>query len=272
MTITTDNYELYFYQYAEGELDAAGREAVEAFASQHPELAEELALYDPDLKLAESHIPCPNKESLLHHDRQVLPLWRWVAAACLVGLLGGVWLFWPVSQTPQQLAALHPAEVSNPSTQPKGEADTVEKTDPSSLSEPQLAVRTVRKVPMPSVTEERQSVADVAELQMPVEDQPTTQSEISADPMLQSANESAPQLLASAEPVAEEEPTKTLVIEYTDIVLASNVVVEEVNRVEEGKVSIRLRNLRSRVSNTIRDYAYQAYAETRGELLALADR
>jgi predicted DCC family thiol-disulfide oxidoreductase YuxK len=90
--------------------------------------------------------------------------------------------------------------------------------------------------------------------------------------MLQTANESGPQLLASAEPVAVEEPTKTLVIEYTDIVLASNVVVEEVNRVEEGKVSIRLRNLRSRVSNTIRDYAYQAYAETRGELLALADR
>ena len=51
MTITTDNYELWFYRYCEGELDERERREVEAFAAQHPALAEELSLYDPGLKL-----------------------------------------------------------------------------------------------------------------------------------------------------------------------------------------------------------------------------
>ena len=50
MTITSDNYESWFYRYSEGELNAEQRAAVEAFAAQHPDLAEELTLYDPSLK------------------------------------------------------------------------------------------------------------------------------------------------------------------------------------------------------------------------------
>ena len=56
MTITSDNYESWFYRYSEGELNAEQRAAVEAFAAQHPDLAEELTLYDPSLKLPPS---CP---------------------------------------------------------------------------------------------------------------------------------------------------------------------------------------------------------------------
>ena len=40
MIITTDNYEEYFYQYCEGGLTDKERAIVEAFAAQHPKLAE----------------------------------------------------------------------------------------------------------------------------------------------------------------------------------------------------------------------------------------
>lgn len=73
MTITTDNYEEYFYQYCEGELNAEERAAVEAFAAQHPNLAEELSLYDPALKLVESPMPYPDKGGLMRHEAKVVP-------------------------------------------------------------------------------------------------------------------------------------------------------------------------------------------------------
>ena len=96
MIITTDNYEEYFYRYCEGELTAEERAAVEAFAAQHPYLAEELTLYDPALKLEEDPLPYPDKGGLMRHEGKVLPLWRWAAAACVATvMIGGVWLLWP---------------------------------------------------------------------------------------------------------------------------------------------------------------------------------
>jgi anti-sigma factor RsiW len=40
--ITLSNYEEYFILYMDNELDAAGRQMVEAFISLHPHLADEL--------------------------------------------------------------------------------------------------------------------------------------------------------------------------------------------------------------------------------------
>ncbi|MBR1833954.1 MAG: hypothetical protein IJ785_00360 [Bacteroidales bacterium] len=107
MTITSDNYEQWFYRYSEGELDAEQRAAVEAFAAQHPDLAEELALYDPSLKLQPSAPTVyTDKESLLHRQPTVVPLWRWAAAACAVGvMLAGVWFFTPSGEPDSPLVA-----------------------------------------------------------------------------------------------------------------------------------------------------------------------
>ena len=44
-TIDNNNYELWLLRYAEGDLTATEREAVEAWLADHPEAAEELALY-----------------------------------------------------------------------------------------------------------------------------------------------------------------------------------------------------------------------------------
>lgn len=86
-TIDDNNYELWLLRYAEGELTAAEREAVEAWLARHPEAAEELALYGeaPKLEHDESvrYAAVPQQ-----HPR---PLWpaalRWSAAAAVVLLL-----------------------------------------------------------------------------------------------------------------------------------------------------------------------------------------
>ena len=92
MTITTDNYELWFYRYCEGELDERERREVEAFAAQHPALAEELSLYDPGLKLQAAPMVYADKEHLMHRQQRVVPLWRWAVAACLAAAaVAGVW-------------------------------------------------------------------------------------------------------------------------------------------------------------------------------------
>ena len=94
MTITTDNYESWFYRYSEGELDEREQREVEAFAVQHPALADELNLYDPELKLQAAPMVFADKESLMKHDHKVVPLWRWAVAACLaVVLMTGAGLF-----------------------------------------------------------------------------------------------------------------------------------------------------------------------------------
>ena len=90
--VTIDNYEYFFYQYAEGLLTEAERADVEAFARQHPDLAEELSLYDPAVKAEAPAEVFPDKESLLRHEPVRIPMWRWAAAACVAGLLlVGVW-------------------------------------------------------------------------------------------------------------------------------------------------------------------------------------
>lgn len=78
--INDNNYELWLLRYAEGELSADERVTVEAWLAEHPEAAEELALYNeaPRLEADES----------IHYKAPVRPLWpalmRWSAAAAAV--------------------------------------------------------------------------------------------------------------------------------------------------------------------------------------------
>ena len=83
-TIDNNNYELWLLRYAEGELTAAEREAVEAWLADHPEAAEELALYSeaPRLERDESvrYAAVPQQ-----HPRLLWPAaLRWSAAAAVV--------------------------------------------------------------------------------------------------------------------------------------------------------------------------------------------
>lgn len=83
-TIDNNNYELWLLRYAEDELTAVERETVEAWLADHPEAAEELALYSeaPRLECDETvrYAAVPQQSTE--------PLWpallRWSAAAAVV--------------------------------------------------------------------------------------------------------------------------------------------------------------------------------------------
>ena len=86
-TIDNSNYELWLLRYAEGELTAAERDVVEAWLTNHPEAAEELALYNeaPRLERDERvrYVPMPSQ-----HTKPLWPaLLRWSAAAAVLAAL-----------------------------------------------------------------------------------------------------------------------------------------------------------------------------------------
>ena len=86
MNINNDNYELWLLRYAEQELTAEERQAVEAWLDSHPEAAEELALYGEAPRLAKDENVKATAIPL--HSA---PLWpaalRWAAAATVATVL-----------------------------------------------------------------------------------------------------------------------------------------------------------------------------------------
>ena len=251
MTITTDNYEEYFYQYCEGGLTDKERTTVEAFAAQHPELAEELSLYDPALKLEDEPMVYPDKESLLHHEAKVVPLWRWAVAACVAAvLIGGVYLMWPNDKPTEQTGMI--AKNRQPVTSPEPAEPMVQQQE----DVPTMAVRTTKTISQSS--EPASLVQDEPVELLPQYDPPTF-------------DESS--LLAEADPMPTSQQEDTTVIEYIDIMLmpTASAQVEVVQIAYQPTVRERFHAFRSRVSNTVRDYAYQSYSEARGELLTRID-
>ena len=261
MIITTDNYEEYFYRYCEGELTAEERVAVEAFVAHHPELAEELSLYDPTLRVEEKPMSYPDKESLLRREAKVLPFFQhtpalratplkrgWAVAACVATvLIGGVWLLWPDGKPTEQAGVV--AQMRQPT-------HAVETVIP--VSEPK-EVHTITTRPVEATTPLVEPVSLVQE-------------ELAETPMqYESSTFDEPALLAEAEPLPSQEDTT--VIEYIDITIFPTYqpMVEEVAVAYQPTVRERFRAFRSRVSNTVRDYAYQSYSEARGELLTRID-
>ncbi len=102
MTINADNYELYLFKYQEDMLSPEERRMVESFLAQHPEQAQEMALYDKDLHADTlDHVVYADKEALkkiaatapkarivpLHARRSLV-----ASAACIALLVaGGLW-------------------------------------------------------------------------------------------------------------------------------------------------------------------------------------
>ena len=86
-TIDNNNYELWLLRYAEGELNAEERAAVDTWMESHPEAAEELTLYCEAPKLEKDERVRYGGES----QRKVAPLWprmlRCGAAAAVVMVL-----------------------------------------------------------------------------------------------------------------------------------------------------------------------------------------
>ena len=183
MTITTDNYEEYFYRYCEGELATEERAAVEAFAAQHPELAEELSLYDPDLKLEEAPLPYPDKERLLRHEGKVVPLWRWAAAACVAAVLvGGVWLLWPDGKPTVQTGMVAQTR------QPAPEVTTVIPASQQEVATPTPAPKTDEQATPPAMQPspvQDEPVEPLLQYEAPAFEEPALLAEAEPTPLLQ---------------------------------------------------------------------------------------
>lgn len=139
--IDNTNYELWLLRYAEGDLGADERAAVEAWLAGHPEAAAELALYReaPRLERDQSvrYIATPLQPAATR------PLWpllaRWSAAAAVIAALmlpalrmGGLATLPPQEEAPQMIAeATLPAAV-------KEQAKTIAtKKKPEKLENPE---------------------------------------------------------------------------------------------------------------------------------------
>ena len=149
--INTDNYELYFFQYQEGMLDESARREVEAFMAQHPDLAEEMALYAEAPVLTAEVAAFPFKESLRRKEAPVL-WWRYAAAAAVVvGIGATVMLTLPRQEqaAPQPLLA-EAESVAMPALQPQPDKVLVAK-------------RTARPIATKPDCAQDQTVQEVAE-------------------------------------------------------------------------------------------------------------
>lgn len=65
--INRDNYEEFFLMYVDGELSTTDKEMVEAFAQQHPDLQEELAMLKQTVLLPENDLVFTSKNLLFKH-------------------------------------------------------------------------------------------------------------------------------------------------------------------------------------------------------------
>lgn len=163
MTITTDNYEQYLFQYQEGMLNAEERKAVEAFLQAHPDKAEELALYAsaPRLEKSEAHFPEPSK--LRHTD--FTPALRWASAAMIAALLAvGATLLWPKQEPLQPMVAETKVETEAPQPLLKT-IDTLPVTKQQSPTLPLMAKANPEEE-LPYVEEEADSTLGF-EIEMP---------------------------------------------------------------------------------------------------------
>lgn len=84
MKITRDNYESWFLDFLEGNLDEAGMEMVRQFLSRHPDLAEELSALPPSLE-ANLHLSYSAKDQLKRSVLEEPELFEEQAIAYLEG-------------------------------------------------------------------------------------------------------------------------------------------------------------------------------------------
>jgi hypothetical protein len=106
--VTPNNYEWYFAAYAEGDLDAGDRSAVEAFAASSPKMQREFSLMQKVRLQPDQSLAFPGKEGLKH--RKVIPLYsqmmRYAAAAAVLLFMATLFFFQGPRLQDPQLAVL----------------------------------------------------------------------------------------------------------------------------------------------------------------------
>ncbi|MDB5193086.1 MAG: hypothetical protein JWQ96_2649 [Segetibacter sp.] len=100
--INLSNFNEYFLLFADDELNAQDKEAVERFVLKNPQLQDEFTLLK-QTRLPLEVIECSFKESLYKEEkvRRIIPLYfaRIAVAAAFIGLAIGLWVFLPGTTT-----------------------------------------------------------------------------------------------------------------------------------------------------------------------------
>lgn len=201
MDINTDNYELFLFQYMEGELDPSQRAEVEAFLELHPDLAEEMSLYDPNLRIVDTQETFPGV--IPSAPAKAIPLFPWrriAVAACLLALgTVGITLLTRTPEQPSiQVALNHPEadastipvatipESTPPQTRPEQDPNLTqtqydsESTLINTSSEPAKAQETLPEVaPTTEIF-----LAEVAPIQEPIAEKNDTKVIILTDQLI----------------------------------------------------------------------------------------
>src|SRR5438045_591218 len=90
--VTWENYEEYMMLEADGELDAAGRQALQAFINANPTLEEERLAFNTLILEPDTTIVYPGKQSLLKKEQKAIvfafrPLVLAGAAAAIAAII-----------------------------------------------------------------------------------------------------------------------------------------------------------------------------------------
>ena len=92
-SIGIDNYQEYFLLYIDNELNEEGKQAVEKFVLQHPELQDEFTLLKQTVLSQERMIFSHKKSLYRREERRVIPF-AWMRVAAAAALLGAAVLIW----------------------------------------------------------------------------------------------------------------------------------------------------------------------------------
>ena len=111
--VNWENYEEYIVLLTDGELDEAGQKELEAFMQLHPEVREELAIYETVHLSPDETLVFGNKESLLRKEPKVIALNQWFrygAAAGLIALIAFGIMRWQGNDTSDEIVTIDTAE------------------------------------------------------------------------------------------------------------------------------------------------------------------
>jgi hypothetical protein len=216
--VTLENYEEYMVLMADRELDAAGQQELEAFLQLHPELREELALFEAVHLVPDTAEVYGNKESLLKKEPRVISMNQWFrygAAAGLAALIALGIMKWqgsdegneivsadtvehvttPTAKTPDTAVPALKQEVivRQETEEPKEQQSRREqKTTPVAPQKVHVAtVREEKKMKMQEQLPERMEIAAVQ--QLPTEQNIQPQHNTVAVPELPAADNTAPE-------------------------------------------------------------------------------
>lgn len=134
--VNLTNYESYFVQYTDDELNNEEKAATELFVYKHPECQEEFELIQKTRFEPDTHIQFPDKNLLYRSTREAKPviaIWIRYAAAAIILLLAG--LFWLQQERPAGSLPAQPIAQQKPAAVAKDPVQEPVVTDQQAVAE-----------------------------------------------------------------------------------------------------------------------------------------